>query len=134
MRVLVQIGLVTLGSALGGLSRWSVGMAAARLLGTALPYGTFFINITGSLFLGWFLTVLADRFTAVEHTWLHPDDLRLLVAIGFAGSYTTFSTFEWESHGLFRDGDGLAGTMYILGSVLAGLVAIRLGIQLARIT
>lgn len=52
MRILVQIGLVALGSSLGGLTRWGVGVGAARLLGTALPYGTFFINVTGSLFLG----------------------------------------------------------------------------------
>jgi CrcB protein len=134
MRLFAQIGLVALGSAVGGLSRWGVGMAAARLLGTALPYGTLIINLTGSLFLGWFLSVLADRPAASQSVWLRPDDLRLLVAVGFAGAYTTFSTFEWESHGLLRDGDGLAGTIYIFGSVLAGLVAVRFGVLLARMS
>lgn len=132
MRLLMQIGLVVAGSACGGLLRWSVGSAVARLLGTSLPYGTFIINITGSLFLGWFSTVLAERLLLSEHPWLRPDDLRLLVAVGFTGAYTTFSTFEWEAHGLFRDGEGLAGTMYLALSVFLGLLAVRFGVILGR--
>jgi CrcB protein len=132
MRLFEQIGLVALGSALGGLSRWGVGLVAARWLGAALPIGTFIINISGSLFLGWFLTVLTTRVSAFENRWLHPDDLRLLVAVGFAGAYTTFSTFEWESYGLLRDGDELAATIYMCGSVVLGLIAVRIGVLLAR--
>jgi CrcB protein len=132
MQILSQIVLVALGSAAGGLARWGAGAAAARLLGTAWPYGTFFVNVTGSLFLGWFLTVLSERLSGSEGAWLRSDHLRLLFAVGFAGSYTTFSTFEFESHGLLRDGEGWAATVYLLGSVLLGLLAIRLGVLLAR--
>jgi CrcB protein len=132
MRPLVQVVLVALGSALGGVTRWGVGLAAARLLGTAFPYGTFVINVTGSFFLGWFLTVLSDRSDWTLVSWLHPDDLRLAVAVGFTGAYTTFSTFQWESHGLFKDGDHAAATLYMAGSLVLGLVAIRLGMILAR--
>lgn len=131
MHVLVQIGLVAVGSALGGLTRWGVTVAAARCLGTNFPWGTFAINVSGSLFLGWFATVLSERLVGAGG-WVRPDDLRLLVAVGFTGAYTTFSTFEYESHGLLRDGDGLAGTIYLIGSVLLGLIAVRLGIHLAR--
>lgn len=132
MRLLVQIGLVALGSALGGVARWGVATAAARLLGTALPYGTFVINITGSFFLGWFATVLAERFVPQGGAWLGADDLRLLVAVGFTGAYTTFSTFEYETHCLFRDGDGLAGLAYVAASVFLGLLAVRCGVLAAR--
>lgn len=132
MHLLVQAGLVALGSACGGLARWGVVTTAGRWLGTALPYGTFAVNILGSLFLGWFLTILADRSLLSSSHWLRPDELRLALAVGFTGSFTTFSTFEWEAHGLFRDGDGLAGTGYILGSVLFGLLAVRAGVLLAR--
>ena len=132
MRLLFQIGLVALGSACGGLLRWGVGAGAARLLGAGLPYGTFIINISGSLFLGWFSTVLADRMLLSEHPWLRPDDLRLMIAVGFAGAFTTFSTFEWETHGLLRDGESFAATTYMLASVVLGLLAIRVGIALAR--
>ena len=132
MRLLFQIALVAIGSACGGLLRWGVGAGAARLFGAALPYGTFAINITGSLFLGWFLTVMADRISLSEHPWFRPDDLRLMLAVGFAGAYTTFSTFEWEAHGLFRDGQQWGAIAYLLASVVLGLLALRLGVILAR--
>lgn len=132
MRLLFQIVLVAVGSAGGGLLRWGVGVGTARLFGGALPYGTFVINVSGSLFLGWFLTMLADRMLLSEHPWLRPDDLRLMVAVGFTGAFTTFSTFEWEANGLFRDGETSAGAMYLLLSVVLGLLALRWGVTLAR--
>jgi CrcB protein len=133
VHVLIQIGLVALGSALGGLTRWGVAVAFARLFGTAFPWGTFFINISGSLFLGWFSTIVTDRLVNGSFAWLRAEDLRLLVAVGFTGAYTTFSTFEYESAELLRAGEGLLGLAYILGSVLLGLVAVWLGMWLARI-
>lgn len=132
MRLLVQVGLVAFGSALGGLLRWGVTAYAARLLGTAFPWGTLFINVSGSLFLGWFSTMLFDRLILSETAWLRPDDLRLMLAVGFTGAYTTFSTFEYETHGLLRDGDGLAGMTYLFASVFLGLLAVRFGVLLAR--
>lgn len=134
MRLLFQIGLVALGSACGGLLRWGVGTGAARLLGAGLPYGTFLINVTGSLFLGWFSTVLADRLPLGPQAWLRTDDLRLMVAVGFTGAYTTFSTFAWEASGLIRDGEELAATVYLIASVVVGLLAVRWGVHLARLS
>jgi CrcB protein len=67
-----------------------------------------------------------------ESRWLRPDDLRLMLAVGFAGAYTTFSTFEWESNSLIRDGQVFAGFGYMLASLAVGLVALRLGIVLAK--
>ena len=133
MHVLVQIGLVAFGSALGGLLRWGVGIAFARLVGTAFPWGTFFINISGSLFLGWFTTFLFDRHLLDSDGWLKREDLHLMIAVGFTGAYTTFSTFEYEtSKLLFEDGDFFKGLAYILSSVAVGLIAVRLGMMLAR--
>jgi CrcB protein len=132
VHVLVQIGLVALGSAIGGLLRWGVAVSFGQMLGTAFPWGTFFINISGSMFLGWFSTVLKERLMASGIGWLGADDLRLMVAVGFTGAYTTFSTFAYESDGLLRDGDGLKGLTYIFGSMFLGLIAVRLGATLAR--
>lgn len=131
MRVLVQIGLVALGSACGGLTRWGVTVAVARWLGTAWPYGTLFINVSGSLFLGWFLTILSRNLLLSDHAWLRADDLRLTIAVGFTGAYTTFSTFEWESHALVRDGQSLSATLYVIASVVLGLLAVHAGVMLA---
>lgn len=131
-RVLVQGALVALGSSAGGVLRWGIGLAAARWLGTAFPYGTLIINVTGSLFLGWILTVLSERESGNVVAWLRSDDLRLAIAVGFTGAYTTFSTFEWESNGLLRDGDRGAAMIYLSGSLFLGLLAVRCGILLAR--
>ena len=126
------IGLVALGSAIGGLARWGVTVGAGRLLGTAFPWGTFLINVAGSFFLGWFTTILAERLVLGPGAWLKADDLRLLIAVGFTGAFTTFSTFEYESDKLIRDGDGFAGTTYLIASVVLGLLAVRCGIMLAK--
>jgi fluoride exporter len=134
VHVLTQIGLVAIGSVLGGVLRWGIGVGFGRLLETAFqttfPWATFFINISGSMFLGWFLTVVG-RYVPGEHSWFSQDGLRLMVAVGFTGAYTTFSTFEFESHKLLQDGDNLQGITYMLGSVFLGLVAVRLGMKLA---
>jgi CrcB protein len=132
VRLLLQIGLVASGSALGGVARWGVATAVARLLGTPFPFGTLLINLTGSLFLGWFATVLSERLVPGQSHWLRPDDLRLLIAVGFPGAYTTFSTLEYEAHALLRDGDGWAALAYLAGSLSLGLLAVRLGVLLAR--
>lgn len=132
MQTLIQIGSVAAGSALGGLARWAVGLWFGRWFGSGFPWGTLFINISGSLFLGWFLTVLDDRLTLSESSWVQADTMKLLIATGFTGAYTTFSTFEYESHGLIREGNVLAGAFYVAVSVFMGLLAVRLGVILAR--
>lgn len=131
MRVLFHIGLVALGSAVGGLARWGVGLAAGRWLGTGFPWGTLAINVSGTLFLGWFTTFWGDRLLQGVG-WLDADSLRLMVAVGFTGAYTTFSTFEYESYGLLRDGRGVQGSLYLAISVFLGLAAVRFGVSLAR--
>ena len=131
MRAFVQIGLVAFGSAVGGLCRWGVGLLAAWLLGPGFPWGTFAINVSGCLFLGWFATLLGDRLLQGVG-WIDADGLRLMLAVGFVGAYTTFSTFEYESDQMLREGDGFPGLAYIFASVFLGLAAVRLGAFLAR--
>jgi CrcB protein len=132
MHVAAQIVLVALGSALGGLTRWGVGLGFQRWLGTAFPWGTFFINITGSFFLGWLATVITERYARGAETWLSADHLRLLVGVGFTGAYTTFSTFEYEADHLLRGGETFRSLAYVIGSVALGLLAVRLGIMAGR--
>jgi fluoride exporter len=127
---LTQAGHVALGSALGGLLRWGVGLAFFSWFGGSFPWGTFFINITGCLFLGWFSRIMSER--VLNNIWLSQDHLRLLVAIGFTGGYTTFSSFEYEANGLLRDGFRFKCLMYVAGSVILGLLAVQLGDYLAR--
>lgn len=118
--------MLALGAVLGASSRYYLGLWVASKLGTGFPYGTFLINATGCLILGFFGTLAAERATFV------PTALRLLVAVGFAGSYTTFSTFGFETIKLLEDGDVLLALTYVLGSVLAGLLAVYLGVVAGR--
>jgi CrcB protein len=130
VQLLMKIVFVAIGSACGGVLRWGIGNWAGQLIDSSLPYATFFINITGSMFLGWFYTRLENW--AIPWQWLDPANLRLLVAVGFCGGYTTFSTFEWEGYSLFRDNLTLAGTIYLVASVVLGLIALRVGVALGR--
>lgn len=123
---LYHLLLVALGSAVGGVLRWLVGMAAAVWFGLTFPWGTLIINLSGCLFLGWFGTLLADRIFPGH------DELRLLLAVGFCGAFTTFSTFEFETDKLLKEGDGLLALLYLGSSVFLGLLAVRLGAVLAR--
>ena len=133
MQVLVQIVLVSLGSMLGGLSRWGVGLAFGRFFGTWFPWGTLFINISGSLFLGWFATLLRERLPEHGLAWFGRHHLHLLIAVGFTGTYTTFSTFEYEAYKFLEGGDGLKGWAYLFVSLFVGLAAVRVGAMLARV-
>jgi CrcB protein len=125
LRELHHASLVAAGAACGGLLRWGVGLAFARWLGTAFPWGTLLINVTGCLFLGWFGKWLANRLPP------RSEELRLFVAVGFCGAYTTFSTFELEAAGLLRDAAGGLAALYLAGSVVLGLLAVQLGVWLA---
>jgi CrcB protein len=88
--------IISIGAVLGANSRyWLDGWAAAKF-GAAFPYGTLIINLTGSFILGLFITLVTDRIL-VNPAW------RLLVAIGFLGSYTTFSSYTFESVSLIME-------------------------------
>ena len=117
---------IALGGALGTLARYWVGSAIASRLGTKFPYGTFVINITACVLIGFSLTFLAKR-TALNSAW------RFLVPIGFIGAYSTFSSYEWETVSTLRSGGFSMAGIYAFGSLFLGLVAVWCGILLAEI-
>jgi CrcB protein len=113
------------GAFLGANARYLVGLYVAQQWGTAFPYGTLLINVSGSLVIGFFLTLISERFT-VDPLW------RLFFATGFLGGYTTFSTYTYEAAALLRDGAYLLALGYLLGSVVGGMVGVLLGIVAAE--
>src|SRR5215467_13668057 len=113
----VEYFFVSLGGILGCNTRYLVGIWAAQRFGTTFPYGTFIINVSGSLFLGFFMALLRNR------DFIHPH-YRLFFATGFAGGYTTFSTFMYESLALVQTGSVLLGFLYMVGSVIVGLLGV----------
>jgi CrcB protein len=115
---------VGLASAFGGMLRLGV---ARIFTWSAFPIGTMLINITGSLFLGWFLTTINDRVLAGQFN----EYFRLAIGVGFVGAYTTFSTYMFESDKMLQEGAGFRAIFYLLGSLLVGLLAVRCGVILA---
>ena len=125
--LLARVGWVGLGGFLGANARYWLGLWIQERMGSAFPWATFVINVTGSFVLGFFLTLLTDRFVP------NAPALRLAVAVGFVGAYTTFSTFEWETMELVALSSWLRALGNALGSLFAGFLAVWLGVILARV-
>ena len=116
---------IALGAIVGASARYAVSRFVARMVTPAFPYGTLLINITGSFLLGLFMVWSTER-ALPDPKW------RLLIAIGFCGSYTTFSSFAFESFSLFERGQyGLFATNVLFSNLLC-LAAVFAGAVLAR--
>jgi CrcB protein len=117
--------LISMGAVIGANLRYWIGVWAASRLGTSFPYGNLIINLTGSFILGFFMTLAVDRLL-LDPRW------RIFFAVGFLGSYTTFSSYTFESMSLILDNQWLTGLFNLFGSAFLGGVAVFLGILLAR--
>ena len=118
--------LIAFGGALGSMARYWVGSTIAGRMGTKFPYGTFVINITACMIIGFSLTFLAKR-ADLNPAW------RFLVPVGFIGAYSTFSTYEWETLSTIRTGAFLLAAFYAVSSLILGLAAVWGGSVIAEI-
>jgi len=125
MEFLTKILFVAGGGAAGAAARYLLNVSPLAKLFTNFPFPTFFINVTGSFLIGFLLIFLTDKVQV-------SDNFRMLVIVGFLGSFTTFSTFEMEIYGLFRDRLFATAMIYLALSVAVGFVGLVLGIALAR--
>ena len=116
---MTKILLVFIGGGLGAVSRFLVTTALAGKLGN-FPLGTLTANFFGSLLMGLVIGLLAGRF----------DSIRLFVAVGFLGGFTTFSSFSAETLALIQNGQIFAATANVVVSVVAGLLACAIGLKL----
>lgn len=116
---------VCLGSAIGGGLRYLAQQGAASLLGLAFPYGTLFVNLTGSFLIG-----------LIMHVGLSTDAIppmgRLFLTTGIMGGFTTYSSFNYETLGLLREGAFLFATLNLVGTVVLCLLAGILGLVAGR--
>jgi fluoride exporter len=117
--------LISTGAIMGANLRYWIGGWAAERFGASFPYGNLIINLTGSFVLGFFITLATERLL-LDPRW------RMFVAIGFLGSYTTFSSYTFESMSLILDNQWLTGLFNLFGSAFFGGVSVLLGILLAR--
>lgn len=116
---------IALGGALGAPARYEVAQWI-RVARDGFPWATFVTNLSGAFVLGFFLTLVLERLPPTRY-------LRPFFAVGFLGSYTTFSTLAVETVLLIKDGHVALGVGYTLVSVAAGLALAHLGIVLARV-
>ena len=117
--------LVFVGGGLGASLRHAVNMISARGLGTAFPWGTFIINITGSTIMGLIAGYLAFKGGASQ-PW------RLFLMTGILGGYTTFSAFSLDAALLYERGEIASALFYVLGSVVLSIAGLFAGLALVR--
>jgi fluoride exporter len=120
MKVLLNCLVVGASGFVGALCRYGVGAASLRLFGRAFPVGTLVVNLSGAFLIGWFFAWSAHRSTV-------SDALRLAVVTGFLGAYTTFSALVYESDALLRQGASTRAMLNLVGSLVIGLLFVRLG-------
>lgn len=118
--------LIALGGALGAVSRYALDRAATAAVGHATVWGIFFINLSGSFLLGLFVGASAAR----GENW--PPEARLLIAVGFLGSYTTFSTLMLAGVQSAESGELGRAALNVAGSVVAGLAAAFAGALIGK--
>ena len=118
--------LVGMGGFLGANARFIVVRVVGFSFETRFPLGTFLVNTSGSFLLGVLGAIVADR------VFPSSDAVRLSLGVGFLGAFTTFSTFEFETHALLEDGSWLTAAANIFASLFLGLLALRAGIVAAK--
>lgn len=117
--------IIGVGGFAGAITRYALAVWIGQRWGRSFPLGTFVINISGSLLIGLLMPLLTDRFI-VNPQW------RLLLVVGFLGAYTTFSTFEYETGALLKDGEWLFAGMNVLLSVTVGFIALKIGEMISK--
>src|SRR5664279_725758 len=117
--------VVFLGGGIGAALRHGINLAIARLLGTAFPYGTLMINITGSFIMGVVAAYFAFKGDASQH-W------RLFLTTGILGGYTTFSAFSLDAALLYERGEMGMAALYVIASVTISIIGLFTGLALVH--
>jgi CrcB protein len=117
---------ISAGAVAGANLRYWMSRYAVRLLGPVFPYGTLAINVLGSFVLGFFLVWTTER-AVVDPRW------RLLIAVGFCGGYTTFSSYAYETMAFFQQGQWMLMAANFVSNNLLACVAVVAGMALARV-
>jgi CrcB protein len=121
-----HLGLVAVGGAIGAACRHFANLAALRLVGPGFPAGTLAVNVTGSLLMGLLAGWLALKYEGGGQA------VRLFLATGVLGGFTTFSAFSLDAVLLWERGDIFASLGYVLGSVVLSIAALLLGLFIMR--
>jgi fluoride exporter len=124
---LIRYAAVGFGAGLGGICRYAITLLFVARFGPGFPFGTFFINVTGSFFIGLIGELAQTRVVGIDPL------LRLALTAGFLGGYTTFSSFAFETRTLAGEREWGLSLAYALGSVVLAVAACYAGIVAARV-
>lgn len=118
---------VAIGAIFGALSRFYIAELIQYLFSQEWVFlATFFVNVSGCLIIAYIFTMVKENIRIIA------PELGLMIATGFCGSYTTFSTYSLEVNKFLEQGNVTFGLIYWLGSVLGGMIALKIGVILAR--
>ncbi len=118
---------VAIGAIFGALSRFYIAELISSLFGQEWGFlGTFLVNVSGCLVIAYIFTMVKENIRIIA------PELGLMIATGFCGSYTTFSTYSLEVNKFLEQGNVTFGLIYWLGSVLGGMITLKIGVTLAR--
>ena len=126
MRSLSDVLIISIGAVFGANCRWLISRWAAKFISPLFPFGTLFINVTGSFIVGFFMIWSTQR-VLLDPRW------RLLIAVGFCGAFTTFSSFAFETMAYFQQGQWMMMTANFVSNNLLCLGAALAGMALARV-
>ena len=118
--------MIAIGGALGSILRYQVATVVQSRIPAGFPYGTFVVNMSACVIMGFAMTLLTERLT-LNPNW------RFLIPIGFIGAYSTFSTLEYETFRAVSEGAQYVAAANVAGSFVAGYGALWLGVLLARL-
>lgn len=116
---------IAIGGAFGAVARYLINVSPLNSVFDKFPLPTFVINITGSFLIGFLMILFADKYSSSEN-------LRMAIIVGFLGAFTTFSTFEMEMFGLFKDRQLITAFLYLALSVIVGFLGVVAGVSLGR--
>ena len=117
---------VFIGGGLGSILRYFISVLFIKHVSHSFPFGTFVVNLIGCLFIGFILALSFHKPNLCGSSFL------LFLTVGFAGGFTTFSTFSYEAFALIKNAETPTAVLYIALSVLLGLIAVYIGTLLGR--
>ncbi len=123
---MVELGAIAIGGALGAVSRYLAVALVTEWFGKSFPFGTMAVNITGSFLIGILYVLVVQKLHAMP-------EIKAILVVGFLGSFTTFSTFSLETFSLIERGDFSQAGLYVVSSLVLGILAVWGGITVAKI-
>jgi CrcB protein len=124
---MIEILAVAFGGAIGCVARFLSNHYLSMLFGSTFPWGTLFVNVLGSLLIGFVATLAFNKPGVID------PNVRILLTSGFAGGFTTFSALAFETCALYQKGEVILALANVGGNLLLGGIAVVLGVMLARL-